>query len=461
MQEKSQEEPKDGPKEGLDAPSSKGIPRAKGVGTAFVVIALGARFADEILSGLPDVLMPTIRSELDLSLTQVGLLGTVMSLVAAFVEPINGLLLDLVRRRRIMAFGAVCLGISVLTMGFAQSAGAMLLAFAIYGLGSGPLAHGGDVVLVEAHPEAPERITARATTVDTVGALLAPLAVAAAAWMGLGWRPLMVGAGVGAIMYAAAIMGTRFPEPAGWDERSGEAGATGEDGETNEARETIGADQTSETGGAGREASRRRGRVIERVQSRTELAATLSAMRRNLGEVMSHPRARVWLVFLLAFTVFEAPHTLQTVWLAEVVGLSQAAVGLYQALSLAASLAGLVWLERRLATRSARSLLITSTLALGVLYPLWILAPGVWPRVALAIPIGFLSSFHWPIGKARALASLPGRAGAVTAVHSLIGLAPLPLLVGALAERIGLTEAMLGVTMVGVVGMVWVAGRAS
>ena len=74
------------------------LPRAKNVTDRLVAVLLSARFMDELLSGLPAVLMPTIRSHFGLSYTQISLLGLALNYVAAIIEPINGLLIDLWKR---------------------------------------------------------------------------------------------------------------------------------------------------------------------------------------------------------------------------------------------------------------------------------------------------------------------------------------------------------------------------
>jgi hypothetical protein len=83
----------------------------------------------------------------------------------------------------------------------------------------------------------------------------------------------------------------------------------------------------------------------------------------------------------------------------------------------------------------------------GLLFiiPLWLLVPGVWPRFALMVPLSFFFALLWPIGKAQALAAVPGKAGTVTAVYSMMGFIPLPLLFGLLAGAVGLTASMLWV----------------
>ena len=125
------------------------IPRAEGVSRRVVTLGLGGRFTDEVLSGLPEVLMPTLQRTLGLRHSQVGVLALVLDSVGAVVERVNGLLIDLWQRRWLMAWGAALLGLAVIVIGAATSFFVVVIGFALYGLGSGPLAHTADAVLVE------------------------------------------------------------------------------------------------------------------------------------------------------------------------------------------------------------------------------------------------------------------------------------------------------------------------
>ncbi len=134
-----------------------------------------------------------------------------------------------------------------------------------------------------------------------------------------------------------------------------------------------------------------------------------------------------------------------TIWLREQVGMSQALIGLYRALEMTIGLLSLLYLDRWLSRQNYRHILLVASLALLILYPAWLWTPGIWPRFILSIPISFLFAVFWPIGKAQSLAAVPGRGGTVTAVQSLLGLVPLPLLFGLLAQTLDLSRAMLWV----------------
>lgn len=370
----------------------KPIPRDPEASRRAVLAGLGGRFADELLSGMPDVLMPTFRATFGLSYAQISLLSLALNYVAVVVEPVSGLLIDLWSRRWLMAWGAFFTGLSILLMGLAPTFLLLLLAFACYGLGSGPLAHTADVVLVEAHPQAPDRIFARATVLDTLGALLSPLLVTGAIWLGLPWRWPLLAAGAGGLLYTLLLLNTRFPPPA---------------------------------------------------NGVSEQESPWQEMRANLALVLRDRQMWRWLLFLLALDLLEAPHILSTVWLHEQVGMSQALVGVYRALEMAVILVSLLVLDHWLQRWPSRAILRLATAGLLVIVPLWLLLPGVGTRFLLAIPLNFLFAVLWPIGRAQSLASVPGRAGAVTALTSTFALVPLPLLFGLLAEAMTLTAAML------------------
>jgi FSR family fosmidomycin resistance protein-like MFS transporter len=369
------------------------IPRRGDVSNRVMTVSLAARFMDEILSGLPTVLMPTIRATFRLSYVQVSLLSLVLNYVAAVIEPIAGLLIDIWKRPWLMAGGAAVIGLATAVMGVAPTFGILLLGFAIYGIGSGPLAHTADVVMVEAYPDAPSRIYTRSTIVDTFGALLAPLLVAATLWLNLSWRWLMIGLGLSGLVYAVLILRTRFPRPLNGDDEEEELGIR-------------------------------------------------QAMKKNLKAVLSNRNARLWLLFLFVHELSEAPFQFEAIWLREQVGMSQALIGIYVAIEMAVGIIGLLYLDRWLARTSQRRILQIASLGVIILYPAWLFLPGILTRFVLALPLNFLTAVFWPIGKSQSLASIPGKGGAVSAIHSMTALVPVALFFGLLAEAITLTGAM-------------------
>lgn len=368
------------------------LPRRPDVTTWQIAIGFSARFYDELMGGLPDVLMPTIQSQLGLSLTQVALLRQVLDYVAAGVEPVSGVLIDLWQRKWLMGLGAACLGLAIITMGLAPTFAVLVLGYALYGLGTGPLAHTGDVVVVEAYPDAPDRAFARSTLIDTTGALLAPLLVTLFFWQGWPWRWLLVGIGLLGFGYAMIILRSGLPAPL----RTG----------------------------------------------REEHGGMVTNLRQNLRDVLSNRAARKWLLLLLLFKVMELPFILKTVWLAQVVGMNQALIGIYVVGEMAVGIVSLVVLDQWRRRSSVERILRLITPLVALIHPLWLWTPGIWPRFLLMVPLTFFLAMFWPLLKGSSLASVPGRAGSVSAINSLFGWLPLALLFGLLADSAGMTTAM-------------------
>jgi MFS family permease len=359
-----------------------------------VAVGLAGRFADELAAGLFEVLSPTLRRTFGLSLAAVTLLYQVLSWVALVVEPPAALLIDVRSRRVLMSLGAACIGIAVVLMGAAVGFGMLVAGFAVYGLGSGPLVGTADVVLVEAFPDDAERAYSKGTMIDTLGALLAPALVAVATTTGVSWRVPVQAVGIASVIYAAVIASTELPHP-----------AAGPDTE-------------------------RPDRLI-------------SQLRANAAEVTADPGARRWLLFLFCFEVFEAAQVLRYVWLHDHVGMGQGLVADYAVGEQVVGLAALALLDRWLTRHDSRRLLLAACVGTVALYPAWLGAPGIGGRVLVGIPLAACTAMLWPIAKARSLVSIPGRAGAVTAITTLFAAVPLALGLGVLAEAIGLTAAML------------------
>lgn len=382
--------------------------RSPAVSDRALGLSFSGRFVDEVLAGTWSALTPTFRSHFGLSLLQVGLLDQALNWVALVVEPPASLLIDARSRRVLLAFGATCVGLSTLLMGLAPSYAALLAAFAMYGLGSGPLAHTADVVNIEAYPDDAERAFGRATSLDTIGALLAPALVAATGWLHLDWRVLLATLGAATLAYAWALAATRFPAP----------------------------------------------------PNRREEHHLLGELWANVRLAVGDRKSRPWLLVLLALDVFETASLLKYVFLVEHVGLSQSQAALYGAGEQLVDLAALAWLDRRLERRGSSGVLGRAAVATLVLFPAWVLAPGLPARLLLGVPLAFAWTMFWPIAKARSLASVPGRAGAVNAVTTLFVLLPLPIAFSALAQWLGLPTAMAATGMVGSIAVLITSRRA-
>lgn len=372
-----------------------------------LALTFAARFTDEVTSGAWGVLTPAFRSSFGLSLLQVGLLTQVLTWVALAVEPVAAGLIDVASRRRLMAFGAGALALSMLVMAVSPSYAVLLVAVGLTGVGSGPLAHTADVVVVESFPDAPERAYARATFLDTTGAMLGPAFVAVAAGVGVSWRAVLLVLAAGCALYAWTIARTSFPAP-----------------------------------------------PAQRDEAHGILAGTAVAVRAALAQ----PAVRRAVFVLFCFEVFEAAFVLEFIWLHDAVGLGEGAIAVWAVAEEIVGLVALVLLDRWLRTVPASFLLRVATGALVALPALWVLAPGVWGRVAVGLPLAFAYAFVWPLAKSRSLMVAPERAGATQAVTTLFPVLPLALVESLLAQAIGIGAAMALTAAVGAAGMLATSG---
>lgn len=374
------------------------LPRAEGIDDRATALSMFARFTDEFGAGLLLVLMPTFRARLGLSVVQVGWLLQALYSTAALIEPVAGAAVDVVRRRPLLVWGALGWAAALVLAAGAASFAWLLAAFILVGASSGPLAHTADVVLVEAHPDAVERITSRTTVLDTAGALLAPGVIAVGLWSGVDHRALLGLSGAAIVGYALLLATSTFPGPPG---RDGELG----DG------------------------------------------ARLRRIRDNVVAVLADPLARRWLVALVLNEVLGLSELFEPVWLRETLEVSQSLVAVHVGVGMAATLAALMVMDRLLERFGSRRLLVIAAVGSAVIYPLWLLAPGYAATLVLVIPRNAVMAPLWPILRSRSLAAVPGAGGAASALYSLLGLLPLQALFGYLAARAGLTPTMLVVQL--------------
>lgn len=337
------------------------------------------------------MLTPTFRRVFGLSLVQIGLLDQVLTWVALVVEPVAGVLIDLRSRRLLMGFGAAAVGVSLLVMASAPGFAVLLVGFALYGVGSGPLAHTADVVVVETFAGNAERAYSRATFVDTVGALAGPALIAAAGFAGVSWRIVLGMLGLGAVTYAYGIRRTSFPAP-----------PRKHNGDRHPVRDMV----------------------------------------ENVATVLRHTEARCALLVLFWFDLFETAFLLEYVWLNEEVGLTEPQVAVYAAAALVVDLVALVILDRWLTRWDGARILRFAAVCLIALPALWVAAPGIWGRVIVGIPLSFAYAVVWPLAKSRSLTAIPELAGATQAITALFAVIPLAIAQAWFSEAIGIGPAM-------------------
>jgi len=113
-------------------------------------------------------------------------------------------------------------------------------------------------------------------------------------------------------------------------------------------------------------------------------------------------------------------------------------------LCMIASLASDIVLIPLLERVPGRKVVRLSSAAAAVLYPLWLLTPGLWAKILLILVIKFTTLGWYSVLQGEVYASAPGRSGTVAAIMSLSGIlgAIFPWLIGWSAGRLGLASAM-------------------
>jgi FSR family fosmidomycin resistance protein-like MFS transporter len=372
--------------------------------------ALAVELVDELVDGAKSAALPLIRQGLDLSYGQVGLLASVPLLLGSLLELPLGVLAGPGRRRRwaVLAGGVVFVG-SLAAVAAAHTFAGLLAAFVIFYPASGAFVGLTQSSLMDAGPGRQEQHMARWELAGSSGSVAGPFLLIAVLAAGGGWRPVfLVLAAAGTVAWLALARNPPRPPPG--------------------AGPVAGATQApaGDRPGSG-----------DRPGGGTPLRRVLAALRR--GDVVR------WLVLLqvcdLLLDVLTGFVALYLVSVAHATP-QQAALGV--GIRLGAGLAGdaaVIWALRHV---RGVTLLRAGAAAACALFPLFLLVPGLWAKLALLAALTLVTAPWYPMLAARLYESLPGDSGVVVTLSSaasLVGGAG-PLAVGFLAERFGLGWAL-------------------
>jgi FSR family fosmidomycin resistance protein-like MFS transporter len=152
-----------------------------------------------------------------------------------------------------------------------------------------------------------------------------------------------------------------------------------------------------------------------------------------------------WLILLeLADLVMDGLHSYLALYFVDVVGLSETQAGLSLVVWTCAGLPGDILLLPLLERVRGLSYLRLSAVVLLLLFPLFLLVPGITSKLVLLGLIGFSNAGWYSILKAQLYAAMPGQSGTVMTLSNVSGLfnSFIPLGLGLVAERFGLGAAM-------------------
>jgi MFS transporter, FSR family, fosmidomycin resistance protein len=369
-----------------------------------------ARLADESAVFLPFGTLESFRADLGLTYAQAG---TVLAAIApgALVGGVFAAAADRYSRRVIAAGGAfgfaVALGMFAVGGSFAVlAAGAFVM-----GMASTAMVDGAEVALVDlAGEDDLRRYLARSNLLATVGDLLGPALVAAAVVLGLSWRAGFAVAAVLMGLYGLMLAGAPLPPPARHDDN--------EDGE----------------------------------------------MRPGLFSVLRDPA--VWVMGLIGLLMvpFDEPLVGFTVALLEQErGASTATATAVAFIGICGGVLAFTVLAKRVEHVSDHRLLLGSVSAMAAATVVIAVVPvlAVVAVAGLVAAIGL--SLAWLAMQHRSLLLRPGQVGTTNAVLGAIESTGswLPVAIGVLADRAGLSWAVGSFGIVGVVlmALAWWDGR--
>jgi len=404
------------------AGSARARARLARPGTAVLLAALAVELVDELVDGTKGAVLPLIRHDLALNYVQVGLLTAIPLIIGSLLELPMGVLSGTgSRRRRLILAGGLVFIAAVLAASLASSFTVLLIALTAFFPASGAFVSLTQAALMDAAPGRQAQHMARWTLAGSAGAMAGPLLAAVVLAGGGTWRLAFV---ITAVAAAAAwiatavtgrVRGDELPGPAAESGGAAEAGTVAEPGAVGGA---SGSGNDDDSGWPG-------------WQPAVALVRRSGALR--------------WLVLLeVSDLLLDVLTAFLAVYLVSVGHASPTVAALGVAVRLGAGLAGDVILIRLLERRDSRRLLRASALLALALFPAFLLVPGIGPKLVLLAALTLATAPWYPVLQAELYGSLPGHSGLAVSLTSAASLAGGlgPLVVGLLAQRLGLGWAM-------------------
>ena len=365
---------------------------------------------------LPFGTLESFRADLGLTYAQAG---TVLAAIApgAVVGGLFAAAADRFSRRVIAAGGAAGFALSLAMFAVGGSFAVLALGAFVMGMASTAMVDGAEVALVDLAGDDLRRYLARSNLLATVGDLLGPALIGAAALAGLSWRVAFAAGAVLMGLYALALTAAPLPPPAA-------TGAT----------------------------------------DRPEATAADGMARRGLAAVLRDPA--VWVMGLIGLLMvpFDEPLVGFTIALLEADrGASAAAATLVAFVGICGGVLAFTVLAPRLEAVPDDRLLLGSVAAMTA-GAVTIVAAPVLPLVAIA---GLVTAaglnLAWLAVQHRSLTLRPGQVGTTKAVLGTIEATGfwIPIAVGVIADRAGLTLAVGSFGVVGgaLMALAWWSGR--
>ncbi|HEX7174802.1 MAG TPA: MFS transporter [Pyrinomonadaceae bacterium] len=369
----------------------------------FIYTLLLVEFLDEFVYGAREAAWPLVRDDLRLSYAQIGLALAAPGIVGIIIETFLGVLGDVWNRRALVLGGGLFFAAGTLLVASSDSFTLLLVALCVLSPASGAFVGLSQAALMDAEPARREQNMARWAFSGSLGNVAGPLALGAAVALGWGWRGLFLCLAALTLVVVVAAWRLPFPVP------------------------TAGVDDDDAV----------------RHGLRAGLRDALRALRRR--EVVR------WLL-LLEFGDFtwDVLRGFLALYFVDVVGVSLSeaafAVFVWTLVGLPGDFLIIPLLERV----RGLSYLRVSTACVIVLFPAFMLAPGMTAKLFALGLLGLANAGWYSILKAQLYKEMEGRSGAVMTLQNVSGIisSTAPLALGAFAQRYGL-EAMMWLLLVG------------
>ena len=329
-----------------------------------------------------------------LSYVQIGLILTVPGFVGNAVEPAIGILGDVWQRKRLILGGGAIFAASMVLVASSSGFSLLLIAFVLASPASGAFVSLSQASLMDRDPRRRELNMARWTFAGSVGVVTGALVAALAVATGFGWRGLFWGFAIVTVLTVAAARGVPL-------------------------------------GG------------ITYTRHKTAVGFT-----RGITDAFDQLRSRSvlrWLV-LLEFSdlMLDGLHGYLALYFVDVAGLSGTSAALGVATWIGFGLLGDFLLIPLLTRVHGLTYLRFSSLPELLLFAMFLLVPGLWPKLGVVALLGLGHAGWYAVLKAQLYSSMPGQSGTVMAVGSVSDLVGslIPLGIGIAAGTWGLGTAM-------------------
>jgi|SRR5215207_31261 len=352
-----------------------------------VIALLTIELLDELVFGAREAAWPAVRDELDLSYVQIGVLLSVPTYSSALLEPVFGVLGDSRWRRTVVIGGGIGTATALTLVAGAPGFVVLLVAFTLLFPSTGAFASLSQATLMDLEPERRELNMTRWSIAGGVGAVAGPLLLVLFTAVGAGWRGLFATFAVLALALTvlAGATHSRLRPPAG----------------------------------------------------RPSVRAALAGLRR--------PLVARWLVLLeSADLLLDVLLGYVALYLVDQAGASGQLGSLGVAVWTGAGLVGGLGVIALLRRVDGLGYLRASALATLLLFPAFLLVPGVPAKLVLLAAVGLATAGWYSIPKARLYDALSGQSGAALTLGSVAGLiaGTFPLAIGLVAERYGIDVAL-------------------